>query len=378
MHIKGGTGDGAGNGGDVRIQGGDTSGGVTGGIKLLNSSNLAAILDVSSIVSTDKTFTFPNTTGTLCLTTTCLGSYDAWTHPASGVSATTSNILISPDNTSYGFLTGGQLLELTQNSNTVTQQVIVNKNSGGAVNTGYTLGNANTVNNANPYLGSFYSGIYMAGSGFNTYPGLLPNDSVYVNSDGNLRFAALSSNVASSTMTWSVGPGFSTANYDMTLKAQSSGRGFLGIGTTSPMALLSIQRATSTQPLFAIASSTATGETNPVLEVDFNSHHIVSGPKPTVSVCGSSPSVTGNDVAGQVTTGTALPLSCTVTFAKTYGTAPACVVTGAPPSGGSNVGSIVSSTTATSFSFMNKATTTAVAWTGMTSFVVSYYCLGLN
>lgn len=36
------------------------------------STGIGALLDTSSLASSDKTFTFPNTTGTFCLTTTCL------------------------------------------------------------------------------------------------------------------------------------------------------------------------------------------------------------------------------------------------------------------------------------------------------------------
>lgn len=50
---------------------------------------------------------------------------------------------------------------------------------------------------------------------------------------------------------------------------------------------------------------------------------------PSVSACGSSPSVVGNNQAGTVTTGTGTPTSCTLTFNTTnpFSGVPSCVVT---------------------------------------------------
>lgn len=48
---------------------------------------------------------------------------------------------------------------------------------------------------------------------------------------------------------------------------------------------------------------------------------------PVISACGTSPSaVTGSDTAGRFATGTGSPVSCTITFAKTYATAPIVLV----------------------------------------------------
>lgn len=55
------------------------------------------VLSMTGINTSDKTFTFPNTSGTVCLTTTCfaVSAYDAWTHPAAGQSATTSTLILT-------------------------------------------------------------------------------------------------------------------------------------------------------------------------------------------------------------------------------------------------------------------------------------------
>lgn len=46
---------------------------------------------------------------------------------------------------------------------------------------------------------------------------------------------------------------------------------------------------------------------------------------PTLSTCGTAPSIIGNDTVGKITTGSAAT-TCTVTFSVAYNVAPACVV----------------------------------------------------
>jgi hypothetical protein len=47
---------------------------------------------------------------------------------------------------------------------------------------------------------------------------------------------------------------------------------------------------------------------------------------PVLSACGTAPAVSGSDVAGTVTMGTAAPTGCVITFATAYASAPNCVV----------------------------------------------------
>lgn len=46
---------------------------------------------------------------------------------------------------------------------------------------------------------------------------------------------------------------------------------------------------------------------------------------PTLSTCGTAPSIIGNDTVGKLTTGSAAT-TCTVTFSAAFNVAPACVV----------------------------------------------------
>lgn len=62
-------------------------------------------------------------------------------------------------------------------------------------------------------------------------------------------------------------------------------------------------------------------------KMDATKHILASGASPTLSSCGTSPSIVGSDVAGKVTVGSGAGVqSCTLTFATAYTTAPACTV----------------------------------------------------
>tara|TARA_R100001530_G_scaffold80288_1_gene56034 strand:+ start:3288 stop:4679 length:1392 start_codon:yes stop_codon:yes gene_type:complete len=60
---------------------------------------------------------------------------------------------------------------------------------------------------------------------------------------------------------------------------------------------------------------------------DQSNYHVeVGGTDPSVSNCGTSPSVTGTDVAGIITVGSSSSNKCNLTFNKVYDTPPACTV----------------------------------------------------
>ena len=104
-----------------------------------------------------------------------------------------------------------------------------------------------------------------------------------------------------------------------------------GIGSTSPLALLSIQqnhRAASSTNSLQISSSTSSGATMEHFKIDNKGHVVTKGPTPSVTSCGTSPAVVGSDINGRVTIGTAIGVdnTCTVTFANTWSTAPSCFV----------------------------------------------------
>lgn len=56
-------------------------------------------------------------------------------------------------------------------------------------------------------------------------------------------------------------------------------------------------------------------------------HLSSTGAAPAVTSCGTSPTIAGSDLAGEVTTGTATPTACTITFNVAYSAQPYCLVT---------------------------------------------------
>jgi hypothetical protein len=69
------------------------------------------------------------------------------------------------------------------------------------------------------------------------------------------------------------------------------------------------------------------GTSTPTMKINGSYHLEWSGTAPALTSCGTSPAISGNDVAGEVTMGTGSPAACTITFATAYNAAPYCVVT---------------------------------------------------
>ena len=83
---------------------------------------------------------------------------------------------------------------------------------------------------------------------------------------------------------------------------------------------------------------------------------------PALTTCGTSPVIVGNDMAGTVTTGTATPTACTVTFNTAKSVAPACAVT--------------SQSQLASFAYTLSTTAIVIAQTGTNSNKFNYVCMG--
>lgn len=89
----------------------------------------------------------------------------------------------------------------------------------------------------------------------------------------------------------------------------------------------------------------------------------LTGGTPALSSCGTSPSITGNDLAGTVTMGTGTPTGCVITFSSPYQTAPHCVVTWI-------------ATPLASQSYATSVTAITLTQTATSSNVVKYACFG--
>ena len=103
--------------------------------------------------------------------------------------------------------------------------------------------------------------------------------------------------------------------------AASGGGGadWFGVGVTSTSTATSSAVNTGNGSL-TIAYSSLNNSQNTSLSV--GGHIVTGGSSPSLSSCGTSPSVSGNDTAGVITTGTGTVNSCTLTFANPYVTAP--------------------------------------------------------
>jgi len=92
---------------------------------------------------------------------------------------------------------------------------------------------------------------------------------------------------------------------------------FLVSISSQPAILPSDYELTISSPLTAV----------PVFGIQADGHVVSSGAVTSVSSCGTgTPSVTGTDMAGTITTGTGSPTACTLTFANKYVNTPVCVV----------------------------------------------------
>jgi hypothetical protein len=115
--------------------------------------------------------------------------------------------------------------------------------------------------------------------------------------------------------------------------------------------------ATSQDPTGAIGIDTANN-------VYFPAHVLAVGSAPTVTSCGvTGVLISGTDWYGQVTVGSSAATSCTITFAKPYLAAPACIL--APSNG-----------LIAAFSWTTSTTAITVTQTSTASDVFSYICSG--
>lgn len=119
---------------------------------------------------------------------------------------------------------------------------------------------------------------------------------------------------------------------------QISGNGVYIVGTSSGN-LFTASSATTGVQFISVSSTPAVLQSDFLLNVSSssgvltfgiqnNSHVISSGTTPSVSSCGTSPSMDPNstDFAGTINTGSASPTACTLTFSTPFPNTPVCVV----------------------------------------------------
>ena len=173
------------------------------------------------------------------------------------------------------------------------------------------------------------------------------------------------------TTTGTLGINLATANA-WTATASTTFTNAVGIGTTSPTTLFSVDLASSTTgtvqgtPFGFLMGMVINAVRYMVLSFDYWGHEFFSGPAPSISSCGTgSPSVVGNDNVMVITTGTGAPTECKLLFAHTWGaTAPVCTITDQSVS----LVSTDASTTPTTLNIGLSA--------GLTSGTVGVHCFG--
>lgn len=120
----------------------------------------------------------------------------------------------------------------------------------------------------------------------------------------------------------------------------------VGISTTTPPGLLTVNSVTNTLNAFTVNNSigsttveadtldtaaqifaVATSSGATYFAIDKFGHLITGGTTPGVSSCGTSPSVVGDDNSMEITVGSVAATGCTITFANVHTNAPICVVT---------------------------------------------------
>jgi len=154
--------------------------------------------------------------------------------------------------------------------------------------------------------------------GFLLFTGAKDNSHNLGNAAGVIGFASenWTSTSTGAELSFAVTPNSSTSRGEV---ARITNDGRLGIGSGTPTSVLSIKGIAGI-PIFTVASST----NSPIFKITANGHTSWGGETPTVSSCGSSPSISGNDVTGRVLVGSGVVTSCTVTFARAYTNTPVC------------------------------------------------------
>lgn len=87
---------------------------------------------------------------------------------------------------------------------------------------------------------------------------------------------------------------------------------------------------------------------------------------PVLSGCGTAPTITGNDMAGAVTTGTGTPTGCVITFNGVKSSAPVCVVQR------TTIAPVLAAN-----SYTTSTTAITITQTATDSVVYRYICMGL-
>lgn len=230
------------------------------------------------------------------------------------------------------------------NSGTITTAtgLVINDITAGATNWSLKVGSAN----------SYFSGKIMFG-GTGT-----PSDLFSVDGQSDVNFKMIQTTTgatAGKALLFQAG-GATAAGTDLaggTLKLSSGSSQGNGLGTVQ---------------IFGVhKQSTGSSTRNPAKQAEFQDSHLyfTGSNAPSAGTCGTTPSISGTDSMGAVTTGSGAATACTITFGTQWTNTPACWCT--VPA-------------ATAAARITAASTTAITCTysSLASTALYYGCLGRN
>lgn len=162
---------------------------------------------------------------------------------------------------------------------------------------------------------------------------------------------------------------------------------WFGVSSSTPMANFSMNvtlasSSTTHQYIFVLSSTTVTNAPPSTIlrAIDASGRVYASSTRPTLSLCGTNPTIVGTDSMGKITVGTGNASGCRATFTQSWGNAPYCVVVSNGTTASSQKPYIATSatTTSTTLNIMGISTTTGAIGTTpiISNLVVHYYCQG--
>lgn len=243
---------------------------------------------------------------------------------STGANTALSNLSTTSVNKDLSGVTGAGLWQIgtanTSSSSSDDLYVRSGSATGASHNSGLLQLGSQFSDNANSGICNFQSGQINGTSGFsgdiNVGSGLASNNFTGTGGTGDLNL------FTGDTLLAITGTG-KTGNINLTIGAITASGGII---TKGKIRFHDGSEGTANQ-LWASSDTSGSGHWVAPGSVAFTSHLTTSGTAPSLGACGTSPSITGNDIAGKVTVGTGgIATSCTITFASAYASAPHCFI----------------------------------------------------